>query len=159
MTGQPNASLACRRARNLGPWFFAFWLFLAACGFGAPVSQDAQTVARTDIGGRLTRIDRPNGTWRKMIYDAAGQLRLAEEHEPGVNGALIWLQNLRYDKVGSDFNVNENDGEITWTFTAPTPAGFSLPADTATYDADNQEIREEAKGGGSKRVRAFFVIF
>ncbi|MDF3058137.1 MAG: hypothetical protein K0R17_2352, partial [Rariglobus sp.] len=34
----------------------------------------------------------------------------------------------------------ENDGEITWTFTAPTPAGFSLPADTATYDADNQVL-------------------
>lgn len=79
-----------------------------------------------DVGGRLVRTDRPNGTWRKHVYDAAGQVRQIEERDAG--GTVLWLQALKYDL----------EGRITWTYTYPTPAAFTLPGDTATHDADNR---------------------
>lgn len=79
-----------------------------------------------DDGGRLLRTDRPNGTWRKHVYDAAGQLRQIEERDAA--GTVLWLQALKYDL----------EGQITWTYTYPTPAAFTLPADTAAHDADNR---------------------
>jgi RHS repeat-associated protein len=79
-----------------------------------------------DLAGRVTEVVRPNGTRRKLVYDAASQLKQIEEKAQ--NGQMIWFHALKYD----------NDGRINWTFTQPTPADFTLPADTATYDADNR---------------------
>ncbi len=103
-----------------------------------------------DAVGRVTRIDRPNGTWRKHAYDLAGQLRQVEEHAPGVNGPVFWLQNLRYDQSGNNGNFRVNDGEITWTYTYPAPAAFTLPADTATYDDDNRLLTWTPGGGATQ---------
>lgn len=103
-----------------------------------------------DAVGRVTRINRPNGTWRKHAYDLAGQLRQVEEHAPGVNGPVFWLQNLRYDQSGNNGNFRVNDGEITWTFTYPAPAALTLPADTATYDDDNRLLTWTPGGGATQ---------
>lgn len=100
-----------------------------------------------DAVGRVTRIDRPNGTARKLFYDLAGQVRQIEERAPGASGAVFWLQNLRYDQTGNNGNFRLNDGEITWTYTYPAPAAFTLPADTATYDDDNRLLTWTPGGG------------
>lgn len=110
-----------------------------------------ETVYSYDSAGRVSTITRPNGTWRKMVYDAAGQLRQVEERKAGTNGAVIWLQAMRYDYAGRDMNFRKNDGEITWSFQYPAPQAFTLPADVLTYDADNQ-LSSWTPGGGSAQT-------
>jgi len=79
-----------------------------------------------DAASRLTRIDRPNGTYRINEYDAAGQLRFIKDYHS--NDTLLLFEEARYDA----------DGRITYQFQHPKPAAVNLPDDSLLYDADNR---------------------
>jgi YD repeat-containing protein len=74
----------------------------------------------------MTNITRPNGTFRHVVYDAAGQMR--EIWERKANGAPIALFKLQWDA----------GGRMEHEFSAPLPHAYTEPSTTATYDADNK---------------------
>lgn len=87
-----------------------------------------------------------------MVYDAAGQVRQIEERKSGETGQLLWLRALAYTDNGRTGDFRKNDGEITWTFESPPPLPFTLPADTATYNNDNQVAMFTPAGASSQTV-------
>jgi RHS repeat-associated protein len=105
-----------------------------------------------DEAGRAIKLTRPNGTWRHIVYDAAGQVRQIEERKSGETGQLLWLRGLAYTDNGRTGDLRKNDGEITWTYDYPSPPSFTLPADTATYNNDNQIATFTPAGGSAQTV-------
>src|SRR5207247_96802 len=89
-----------------------------------------------------------------IYYDAAGQQRQIEERTGTTSAGLVWLRALRYDQTTNNGNFSQSDGELTWHFTYPAPASFTLPADTATYDDDNR-LASWTPGGGSAQSVTF----
>ena len=89
-----------------------------------------QTSYEYDLAGRLIKTIRPNGTVRKQIYDAAGQLRYIEERGPA--SALLWLRALEYDAGGRIAKTH------TWPSQTPVTTPAANAGDTAAYDADNR---------------------
>ncbi len=78
-----------------------------------------------DVTGRLESITRHNGTAAQYLYDADGQLIEVRETS---GSRLIRYREITYDPAG----------QITSEFVAPLPRTYTLPAHTATYDADNR---------------------
>ena len=80
----------------------------------------------------MTSLTRPNGTFRTLAYDAAGQL--TNIWEQMANGLPIaWFR----------FNWT-NSGNMAWEFAAP------LPHTNCAADADN-DIRRRQPAGHSER--------
>ena len=79
--------------------------------------------------GRLNRIERPNGTVRKISYDAAGRPEIVEEHTSA--GRLIALYKNRY--YASD--------ELQWVYQLPRAQSSGAKPNVVHamhYNADNQ---------------------
>jgi RHS repeat-associated protein len=113
-------------------------------------SSNRVTSYNYDLRGLVTKVTRPNGTFRTMVYDAAGQVRQIEERTSTLSTGVIWLQALRYDQTSNNGNFSQSDGEVSWTFTYPAPATFTLSADSASYDADNRLASWTPAGGGTQ---------
>jgi RHS repeat-associated protein len=79
-----------------------------------------------DTAGRLTNITRPNGVYRTNEFDNSN--RLERIYERDSQGRL-----LVYFKYGFD-----DDGQITSRYRLPKPQPFTLPVNSALYDADNR---------------------
>jgi YD repeat-containing protein len=78
-----------------------------------------------DNGGRLTQVDRPNGTRQRLQYDSANRLTATFE-EKGI--ASLWQAGYGYDNA------------YRLTSYTPTPITKTLPPPpaTMTYDLDNR---------------------
>jgi RHS repeat-associated protein len=86
-----------------------------------------KTTLAYDLDNHLTSITRPNGTVRRINYDAAGQTTNIVEQL--TSGAPIAFFRLNWD----------NAVRVQWEFAAPLPqTNATPPARTMTYNDDNQ---------------------
>ena len=79
-----------------------------------------------DIGGRITRIQRSNGTQRRFTYDVVNQLVGISEISAAGQPLLYSIN--RYDEGG------RKDREVLF----PASHSYTAPAFSATYDDDNR---------------------
>jgi RHS repeat-associated protein len=85
-----------------------------------------ETTLTWDDAGRLLKVSRPNGTYRDYQYDAAG--RMIQVAERKANKRAICVVRFELDAAGRP----------TKKLTLPVPQAASVPAVTATFDADNR---------------------
>jgi RHS repeat-associated protein len=90
-----------------------------------------------DLAGHVTSITRPNGSYRTMNYDAAGQLTNIWEQMANTL-PIAWFR----------FNWNSN-ATVNWEFLAPPPHSVTVPTRTMTYDSDNRLYQFQGPSMGS----------
>lgn len=98
--------------------------------------------------GRLARVVRPNGTERRINYDAAGRPELVEEFATPPSGPARLISAYKNGYYPSD--------EVEWTYTLPKPhpvAGVPGAVSSMTYRSDNsldtfegQQVVHDADG-------------
>ena len=79
-----------------------------------------------DLASHITGITRPNGSYRTISYDAAGQ-------------ATNIMEQMSNSLPIAIFKFNwTNSGNMAWEFAAPLPHTPTVPTRTMTYDDDNR---------------------
>jgi hypothetical protein len=82
----------------------------------------------------MTTVTRPNGSYRTISYDAAGQV------------TNIWEQMSNSLPIAW-FRLNwTNSGSMAWEFAAPLPHPVTVPTRSMTDDADNRLARFQGPG-------------
>ncbi len=85
------------------------------------------TTYEYDTGNRLTKVNRPNGTYRELIYDSTtGDLKQISERK--LNGTPFAISSYTYD----------SEGRISKIICGPAPEKIARNAFTADYDLDNR---------------------
>lgn len=79
-----------------------------------------------DLAGRLIRVERQNGTQRRVSYDAVSQLKGI--NEISATGQPLFFSHHRYDGGG------RRERETLF----PSPHAFTAPSFSAIYDDDNR---------------------
>ena len=95
-----------------------------------------KTIITYDLAGRMTSITRPNGTYRTIGYDAAGQVTNILEQMANTL-PIAW------------FRLNWTNAAMAWEFAAPLPHTNTLPHATMTYDDDNRLFNFQGPSMGS----------
>jgi hypothetical protein len=78
------------------------------------------------LDSRITSITRPNGSYRTISYDAAGEATNILEQMANTLPIAVFKYNWT------------NSGNMAWEFAAPLPHTAAVPTRTMTYDADNR---------------------